>query len=143
MAMMMKGGKGGKGGQGQGGPSGNAGGVKRTGPKKGNPDNPNLLKGDPEATIWVGGLSPGATPEEIQDSFSGAGTVVHFKMNGVTKEASKGFKRAKVETSNVGFKSAKVQYSLKEEAEIAITMFNGCEVDGIPIVVTPWVKSKE
>merc|ERR1712039_472653 len=78
-------------------------------------------KTDPDCTVWVGSIPEGIPPEEMEANFKDAGKIVFFKSMGSGK-------------------SAKVQYSTKEEAQKAITMFNGCEINGTAIVVDPWTK---
>ena len=72
--------------------------------------------------LYVGGLSYGTTEDTLKDTFSQAGTVesatiIMDRMSG----RSKGF----------GF----VEMATEEEAQKAIEMFNGKEMDGRSIVV--------
>ncbi len=72
--------------------------------------------------LYVGGLSYNTTQETLKDTFSQAGTVesavvITDKMSG----RSKGF----------GF----VEMSTEEEAQKAIEMFNGKELDGRSVTV--------
>merc|ERR1712060_809189 len=134
----MQGAKRGMGGGTDGGSWGSGGGVKKAKVRPGNPDNPENKKGDPERTVWVGGIPEAVTPELIEESFKAAGVVVHFKMMGTTK-VQPGVVLSK---NNQGFKSAKVQYATKAEAQLAIAMFNGSEMDGAAIAVDPWVRCK-
>ena len=73
-------------------------------------------------TLFVGGIAYGTTQQGLSDHFSGAGTVV--SANIITDRQtgrSKGF----------GF----VEMSSAEEAQKAIEMFNGQELDGRKLAV--------
>lgn len=72
--------------------------------------------------LYVGGLSPEATPEELQTLFAQVGTVESVNIiNDRFSGRSRGF----------GF----VEMATKEEAMAAIEKLSGQEVAGSPIVV--------
>merc|ERR1711920_1029596 len=65
---------------------------------------------DRSATVWVGNIPEGITKDEISENFKQAGTI----------------KYANITKGGTGI----IEYSSAEEAQKAITMFNGSEVNG-------------
>merc|ERR1712232_1298363 len=112
MNMMNGGGMGnGMGGMGMGGMCGGMGGMGAMGGMGG-------MGGGKECKVWVGGVPMGVSADELKDNFGAAGTVVDAKM------MKKG--------------TAMVQFSSRNEAQMAIEMYNGVQINGSTLQVDVW-----
>merc|ERR1711920_1164027 len=76
------------------------------------------------ATVWLGNLPEGIGHEEIKTNFEAAGTVKRVQL---IKQGKEGF----------------AWFSTPDEAQTAIGMFNGAQINGQAIVVDPWTKKAE
>merc|ERR1711972_1145753 len=77
---------------------------------------------DRSTTIWVGNIPEGITQEELGENFKMAGTI---KKTNLTKG-----------------RTGIIQYTTAAEAQKAITMFNGAEVNGSALHVDAWTKKE-
>jgi len=73
------------------------------------------------STVWLGNLPEGISQEEVKTNFEAAGTVKKIQL---IKQGKEGF----------------AWFSTPEEAQTAIAMFNGAQINGQAIVVDPWTR---
>merc|ERR1711920_760475 len=76
------------------------------------------------ATVWIGNVPAGVTPEEIKTNFEAAGTVKKLEL---IKQGKEGF----------------AWFSSPEEAQNAIAMFNGAAINEQLIQVDPWTRREK
>merc|ERR1711920_969064 len=76
------------------------------------------------STVWLGNIPPGTAHEEIKTNFEAAGTVKKVQL---IKQGKEGF----------------AWFSTPEEAQTAIAMFNGAQINGQAIVVDPWTRKEK
>merc|ERR1719330_117564 len=76
----------------------------------------------PDSTVWLGGLAPGTTYQQVQE---------HMKQIGNCR-------RAEVKNNNTGF----AWFSSEQEAQSAIKLLNGSTLNGASIVVDAWTKKE-
>merc|ERR1711920_779508 len=77
---------------------------------------------DRSTTIWIGNIPEGITQEELAENFKQAGTI---KKTNLTKG-----------------RTGIIEYTSADEAQKAITMFNGSEVNGSALHVDAWTKKQ-
>merc|ERR1712083_279618 len=73
---------------------------------------------DRSTTVWIGGIPEGITQEEIAENFKQAGTI----------------KKANLTKGRTGI----IEYATAAEAQQAITMFNGSDINGSKLHVDSW-----
>mmetsp|Transcript_35931 Transcript_35931/g.82505 ORF Transcript_35931/g.82505 Transcript_35931/m.82505 type:complete len:266 (-) Transcript_35931:149-946(-) len=78
-----------------------------------------VLPANAASTVWIGGVPAGITHDEIKRNFEAAGSVKRVQLMG---------------SSGTGF----AWMGSPQEAQNAITMFNGSQVNGSTLQVDPW-----
>lgn len=76
------------------------------------------------STVWLGNIPEGTSHEEIKTNFEAAGTVKKVQL---IKQGKEGL----------------AWFSTPEEAQTAIAMFNGAQINGQAIVVDPWTRKEK
>lgn len=90
-------------------------------------------RGNPACKVYVGGLNFKTGWERVKEHMEQAGSVTFAKVLREHKPGSPGGD-AGWWSKGTGF----VEYSTPEEAQVAVEMLNGSELDGKNIVVDPW-----
>merc|ERR1712174_133423 len=75
---------------------------------------------DRSTTVWVGNIPDGITQDELKENFKSAGNIKQINL-------TKG-------------KTGIIEYTSAAEAQQAVTMFNGADVNGSLLQVDAWTK---